>query len=378
MKICIVGGGSIGVLTSALLSKNPANEVHLLVSDAEGWNKKLYMDAVYERDKFSSEVHNITSNAEEAVRDAKVVIITVPSYGVKNKINLIKDFVEKDAFVGVMPGTGGAECYLKEFLDKGNVVFGTQRVIIAGRTSEKGKQQHVIYIKDELKVAAIPTNKTEMVCNVLDEIFSIKCTRLSNYLEVTLVPSNPILHPSRLYGMFKDCMTGKTYNKDLGFYSDWDDVSSEVCIALDKELMKIVDFLKGLGIDFSGLKNIREHYGVATVKEFTKKITSIPTWQHLKADLIENENGEYVPNKETRYFQEDFEYGLFIIKSFGEICNIDTPMIDEVIDWAGKLFNKEYFVNGKFIGKDLKDLPLPQNFGINTVEDIIDFYSETK
>lgn len=375
MKICVVGGGSIGVLTSALLSKNSENKVYLLVSNSEGWTNKIHADAEYNENIFDSTIYKITDDAEEAIKGAAFVLIAVPSYGVENKINLIHPFLDKETFVGVIPGSGGSEFYLKKLLSEGFTVFGTQRVVIGGRASEKGKSVYVFWLKDNMQVAVLPKSKTEDVCKVLDKAFGFECERLQSFLSVSLAPSNPILHTSRIYSFFKDYSDGVLYHSIKKFYSDWNDDSSEACINCDIELVKLMDFLKNKGCDLSGLKNIRQHYEVNTVEEFTNKIRSIKSWQRAIVPLKKVEGG-YIPDLEERYFLEDFEYGLFVIKSFCSICEIQTPQIDKIIKWLEKIFKKEYFKGNTFNGKDLINLPLPQNYGILNINDILNFYNK--
>ena len=81
-----------------------------------------------------------------------------------------------------------------------------------------------------------------------------------------------------------------------------------------------------------------------------------------------------IPDLSSRYFIEDIEFGLCIIKAFAELCNLNTPKLDEVIVWSQNLLNKEYLVDNKLIGKDSKKLLIPQNIGINSKKELIDFY----
>ena len=34
----------------------------------------------------------------------------------------------------------------------------------------------------------------------------------------------------------------------------------------------------------------------------------------------------------------------------------------------------EYYKDGKFSGRDLRELPLPVNYGISTIEDVLSYY----
>lgn len=39
-----------------------------------------------------------------------------------------------------------------------------------------------------------------------------------------------------------------------------------------------------------------------------------------------------------------------------------------------KFLEKEYIVDGKLKGKDINELTIPQNMGINTKEELINYY----
>ena len=47
------------------------------------------------------------------------------------------------------------------------------------------------------------------------------------------------------------------------------------------------------------------------------------------------------------------------------------PIIDEVILTISKWIGKEYIKGGYLEGKDIKDTRIPQNYGINNLEEII-------
>lgn len=89
------------------------------------------------------------------------------------------------------------------------------------------------------------------------------------------------------------------------------------------------------------------------------------------------ENG-YKPDLQSRYFIEDFQFGLCIIKGFCEIYRLNTPVIDKVLKWYETFADVEYFINDKFEGRDLKYTAIPQNFGIMTPEDVVLFYGNLK
>jgi hypothetical protein len=132
-------------------------------------------------------------------------------------------------------------------------------------------------------------------------------------------------------------------------------------------------------IDLSHVTDLRIHYELDTlsneteVKKMTDKMSSLPFLKD-SAPMTKVEGG-YIPDLKSRYFLEDFRYGLFILRDFCGICNIKTPSMDEVLKWYEALFGLKYYEENNFTGKDLTDLPIPSQCGLQTKEDIYNFYS---
>jgi hypothetical protein len=53
------------------------------------------------------------------------------------------------------------------------------------------------------------------------------------------------------------------------------------------------------------------------------------------------------------------------------LAKVDVPVIDEVILTISKWIGKEYIKRGYLEGKDIKDTRIPQNYGIDNLENII-------
>ena len=84
--------------------------------------------------------------------------------------------------------------------------------------------------------------------------------------------------------------------------------------------------------------------------------------------------GEFVPDFQYRYISEDMPYGLAIAKSIGQMADVATPTLDAVIDWSQNKLGKRYLVNGKLAGEDMRELRIPQNYGIKNLDELLAFY----
>lgn len=369
MKICVIGGGNIGTLIAGEMARN--YDVRMLTSKPSQWENSIHIINKETEEEYDGMLEFVTDNAEQAIKDADIIYITVPSHIIQNKLKEIEPYVHRGAYVGVVPGTGGCEFYAKKLIEKGVILFGMQRVPYIVRLKRYGHEVYNLSTKKELNIACIPRNKTEEVCILNQKLFGIPCREVNNFLAVTLTPSNPILHTARLYSMFKNYKKGMVWEKEIGFYDEWSDDSSEMLILCDEELQNICRAYEK--IDLSEVKSLKIHYESDTIQKMTQKICNIPSFQGIKTPMVKTEKG-YIPDFDSRYFEEDFPYGLCIIKSFAEIAGIETKNIDKVLKWYERMKNVEFFVNDQFIGKDLKQLPLPINFGLHMKEQIYNFY----
>ncbi|KAB3628790.1 NAD/NADP octopine/nopaline dehydrogenase, partial [Phocaeicola vulgatus] len=77
-------------------------------------------------------------------------------------------------------------------------------------------------------------------------------------------------------------------------------------------------------------------------------------FKHIPAPMEKTEKG-FLPDFKSRYFTEDFPFGLLIIKSIADVLNICTPNIDKILLWGQDVLNKEYIHEGELKGKDLSE-----------------------
>jgi opine dehydrogenase len=145
-----------------------------------------------------------------------------------------------------------------------------------------------------------------------------------------------------------------------------------VMLGIDSELQKMCKVLTE--IDMRGVVSLKTHYESPTVSDLTRKIRSIPSFKDIYAPLILTSSNEFKIDKNSRFFTEDFPYGLCIIKGFCEICGIDTPYIDKVLQWYQEFMGVKYYTKDGFTGKDLINTAIPQNFGIVSLEDVYGYY----
>ena len=193
-------------------------------------------------------------------------------------------------------------------------------------------------------------------------------------IEVSLTPTNPILHTSRTYELFGEHDKNYIYPQKCKFYVGWTDGASKTMLGMDGELHQLLKRITEVtGLDTSAIRPLSEHYESPTIQAMTAKINSIATFQSVYAPMKEVEGG-YVSDTSTRMFTEDFPWGLAVIRSYFDCFNIPSPTIDRVLGWYADYLGLNWFEKGKFCGKDLTQTGIIQNYGVNSVAHIIKTY----
>lgn len=369
-NVTIVGGGNMGMCLAGIISRLERYKVTLLATNPKEFNKEIEIIDDELHIAYKSGNFIITDNIEESMKSADLIYCTYPAFLRERFIHKSGKYMKKNTILGFIPAYGGAEFYCKELINKGITIFGLQKPPYVCRTKKRGKIAGLMSRKSLLLVAAIPFDKSKFIVNLLEDMLQIKTVLLPNYMNVTLLPGNPLLHTSGSYRYLRDYNKGDTYPKQIYYYQEWDDECSNIICDLSNEMMNIC---KNLPIDLSGIKSIQEYYESPTPKALTEKFHTIPSFYPLTLPMIKNDNG-YVPDFNSRFFIEDIPYGLCTIKALAMLIDKKTPMIDEILLWYKKQTGKEYFnENGEF-GANISETAIPQLFGIDNVEKLREYY----
>lgn len=328
MNITVFGGGNIGTLMAAEMAYRGHN-VTIYTSKPQHFHKKL---AVYDREEnfvLEGSICKATADMEEAVKGADIIWITMPAEVFGTLAKQLLPYAQAGQWIGVVPGSGGAEFAFRKLIDKGCVFFGLQRVHSIARLKEYGKSVYMLGRKSELQMGAIQREKGEEIRKRIEEFFEIPCVFLPNYLSVTLTPSNPIFHTSRLYSLFGDYTEGMTYKRNILFHEEWDDRSSEIMIGCDRELQSLCD---AIPLDLSKVESLCDYYESHTVQEMTAKIRGIPAFKGLTSPM-KRVGDRWIPDFDSRYFKTDFPYGIKIICDMCELFGVEHANAKMLWDW---------------------------------------------
>lgn len=357
MKITVVGGGNIGTQFTVHCAEK-GHDVTVYTSTPEIYDTHLNIVNEVGVITHQGDIKQATSDPEVAFQEADLIIVTMPATMMKFISEIIYRHSDSNSIIGVVPGNGGSECAFQKCIKRGNTFFGIERVPAIARLVQKGKTVRSTGYRKELHIASLPGRNAEKCAKIIEDIFDIKTIVIPNYLNLTLTPSNPILHTTRLRTMFNGWHDGVVYDAIPLFYEGWNDEASKLLIECDNEVQEICRSLPKFNLQY--VKSLRTHYGCQTAEELTRKISSIPAFKGLKTPAIKVENG-FIPDLHSRYFTADFSYGLAIIKQVADFAQVNIPNIDETMSW----YENIAIVKDKFHFGD---------FGIMNISDLHDYY----
>ncbi|NDV60033.1 NAD/NADP octopine/nopaline dehydrogenase family protein [Bacteroides sp. 519] len=348
-QICICGGGALGHVIAGYLGSKVNYKVNLLTSKPEKWSNLISINDCFEK-QFLGQIHCISSNPQDVVENSDVILFCLPGYAIETTLIKIKPWLNSSMIIGSVVASTGFFFIAHKVLKKETSLFGFQRTPFICRIDQYGASANLLGYKKQLCLATLNIDHPETLITEVEKMFDTPTVLAETFLEVSFTNSNPLLHPARLYALFGLNSKNTIYNSIPGFYSDWNDKSSELLIACDKEFNSI---LEKLPINKDKIPTILEHYNSTNASTLTQKIRSIPAFSNIKAPMKHASEG-FILDINNRYFTEDFPFGILILKSVAEILGIKTPYINQILLWGQQVMDKIYLNdNGDLLKKEL-------------------------
>lgn len=330
-KICLCGGGSLGHVIAGWLSAKGKAEVNILTGSPDRWNKDIEV-LLPESETLTGHLTAVSGNPAEVISNADVVLFCYPGFMIASELERIKPYLKPDAYVGSVFSSTGFFFEAIKILSPDQPLWGFQRVPFIGRVNEYGRSANLLGYKPcyHIAVENVSDEQKREFADVISDWFERPVILLKNYYEASLTNSNPLLHTSRLYTMFGRENEGRVYPRMINFYEEWTVEAADVLIKMDHEFFNL---LKVLPVTEGYLPPILDYYESHDAKSLAAKLSSIAGFKGITSPMIQTEEG-WIPDFKSRYFTEDFPYGLRYIWQLAHAHNISTPVIDEVYQWG--------------------------------------------
>jgi hypothetical protein len=130
--------------------------------------------------------------------------------------------------------------------------------------------------------------------------------------------------------MWKDWLPGIVYPRNPQFYAEWTLEASALLIQMDDEFQHL---LKALGLKPGCIPTILDYYESTDAVSLTQKLHDIKAFQGIPSPMKEVEGG-WIPDFSSRYFTEDFPYGMRFIVETAHEQGVAIPTIEKAYQWG--------------------------------------------
>ena len=328
-KVCICGGGNLGHVVAGFLAANGDCEVSLLTRHPERWQQTLEITTP-DGEVLKGRLKTISSDPAEVIRPSDIVLLCLPGFSIREVLHQIAPALSSGIAVGSIVCSTGFFFEAFDILPPQTPLFGFQRVPFISRLKQYGHSADLLGYKPRLNIAIEQTSEKEALRADIERLFKAPVKLLSSYYEVSLTNSNPLLHPARLYSLWNDWHEGVVYPRESLFYEEWTIEASSYLIQMDLEFQKLLDVLP---VTKGSIPTILDYYESTDAVSLTNKLQSIQAFKGIKSPMKKVDGG-YIPDFGSRYFTEDFPYGLQIVQQQARQHGINTPTIDEILHWG--------------------------------------------
>jgi hypothetical protein len=325
MKICICGGGGLGHVCAGVMASQKDVELNILSGHPENWQDMITVTDLNGK-QYTAPIKRVSSKPEEVIVGQDIILFCLPGYMIEKTLRDIKPYIG-NAAVGTVVSSTGFFFFAHDILGEKAKLFGFQRVPFISRVVDYGKTANLLGYKSSLAAVLENVENPEDFRKKLEWLFITPVTLLNSFYEVALSNSNPILHTGRLYTMFHG-RENEVFDHNILFYKEWTDEASQMLIDMDAEFFQL---LEKLGVHT--LPSLLDYYESTDAPSLTRKIKSIPAFQTITSPMKQVEEG-WVADFGSRYFTEDFPFGLRIIYELAKQNDIPCPYIETVYLWG--------------------------------------------
>ena len=347
-------------------------------------DEKRVITAVQGKEELYGSPDKVSRFPEEVCSDADLILFPLPAFAHESVLSQIAPFLKKGVIIGTIPARSGFEYSAinlsKNVPHKNIKFFGLQTLPWACRTKEYASKVDILGKKEEIGLAAFPKETITELVEVLTDLLQIKMEPIPNMLTLTLANIGQIVHPGIMYGLFKG-NENKKYKKDEIplFYQGVNSGIAETLAQMSDDILAITKEIQNRfsDIDLTKVLSLKDWLLLSyknSITDDSTLVTSFVTnqaYRGLRAPMKELESGFYKPDFQSRYLTEDLPFGLIVTKAIAILAQVDTPTIDEVIRTVSGWMEKEYLVNGDLKGKNITEARIPQKYGLNNLEHIV-------
>ncbi len=345
-NVAVIGAGNGGITAAADLT-NRGFSVTLYESTAfsanlEGIEQNKGITLEDENGETFIGFSNVTTDIEEAIEGAEVIMLTVPSFAVEDIAELLAQVVKADQVI-LLNGAGsmGSVRFVNRAREMGidtsfsiaetnSLTYGTRAF------PDESRVELSLYVK-KLYFAAYPSSETARLLDICSNLYDCFVPAESVW-HTTLENGNPEVHPgpALLNAGRIDYSKGEFWLYKEGITEH----TVKVLKAIEQERMAIG---KAFGYELENAVESRSGRGYFedNGRDLQTLFNTSEVYTKIKGPVSIN----------SRYFTEDISNGLVLWSELGRLAGIRTPNIDAVITLGSTLLDEDFYESGLTLDK---------------------------
>ena len=356
-NVTIIGGGNSAHIIIPILS-NQGYKVTLLTRKPKKWNSKIQLEHLDSEGKLIKKIQSknitISDNYEKVLNDTDLVLLCLPVHIYPEIIDQIGSVLKnnKEIIIGTIYGQGGFNWMVENTAEKYHLTnieyFAFGLIPFICRIKEYG-QSAITYGS---KYKNLVATSSQELFDLLNQNFLDDCCfnffntgkfyKTANFISLTLSVDNQIIHPSRLYDLYKNYKGHWDTREEVPyFYRDFTHSASKTMADIDGDLDKIRNAMKkrypetdySLMLNYMDLEKFTYKFEMDSIYD---SFIDSNTLNNIKTPVIKSSTG-YDISKKSRFFTDDIFYGLCIFKSIAQYLDLETLQLDELLRWAAKI-----------------------------------------
>ncbi|MDB4308223.1 NAD/NADP octopine/nopaline dehydrogenase family protein [Gammaproteobacteria bacterium] len=327
IRICVIGAGSIGRAVAAILGAQVGLDVHLW---ARKFEQKHELRLVAYVGSLPYAAGRVTAQPDliEAVDGAAALFLTTPSHTRRSLLERCGRFLQECHLLFSWEGSGSFAQTLVELGLEGIPAAGYQRSPLICRGAANGIEHvEILAVRSLVTAASIAKEHRVSVQGWLQTLLPFRQQFAPDYRYVSISPGNPLIHPARLFSLYRqNC---KLRAGALGFYQHWDDDASEVLLQLHTELSQLRD---RLALDKRYISTYMDRDTVPGPQTITAEIRRQAPLAHVRIPVVGDSEALEL-DFSHRFFAEDIGEGIRQILKIADASAIRLPALQAVAAW---------------------------------------------
>jgi len=281
------------------------------------------------------ELSMVTANMEQAIQNADVIMVVVPSSAHSEIARLTAPFLKDGQVIILHPGrTFGVIEFRKGIIDNGcqaDVTIAETETFIYASRSDGPAQARIFRIKDAVPLAALPATRTQSVLEIIKSAYPQYIDGI-DVLHTGMNNMGAIFHPALA---LLNAGWIETTHGNFQFYIDG--VSPAVARVLEVLDRERVTIAASLGVRArSAMDWLKMAYNVTAESLY---------------EAIQNQTGYYgirAPNTlNHRYIFEDVPMSLVPLATIGQLHGVSVRGMDSIIRLACIIHHTDYYRRGR-------------------------------